>query len=91
MCTYTPDFYLPTYDMWVEAKGKWDGAGRNKTLAILGTSGTISRKNFRILFMYDNWITKKHTQKYSNWCENQAILYTIGINEFLHTLEREGN
>jgi hypothetical protein len=29
-CTYTPDFYLPDFDLWIEVKGAWMGDSRKK-------------------------------------------------------------
>lgn len=75
---YTPDFYLPDYGLWVEAKGKWDSKGRTKTLAILNTSRTITKDNFRMLFQYDNWLTKKHNQTYLDWCDREGIISAVG-------------
>ena len=85
---YTPDFWLPAHKLWVEAKGKWTGAGRTKTLAVLNSENKINLSNFRIVFMYDNWTTKRHKQKYSNWCDTQGILYSVGIDDFISTLEK---
>ena len=75
---YTPDFYLPDYRLWIESKGKWDSKGRTKTLAIITTSGAIRRDNFRMLFQYDNWLTKKHNQTYLDWCEKEGIIAAVG-------------
>tara|TARA_R100000306_G_C4327972_1_gene118707 strand:+ start:36 stop:572 length:537 start_codon:yes stop_codon:yes gene_type:complete len=78
LCTYTPDFYLPDSRIWIEAKGKWDSAGRTKTLAILGTSRAINRENFRMLFMYNNWLTKNKKETYLDWCERHNITAAVG-------------
>jgi len=75
---YTPDFYLPDSGLWVESKGKWDSKGRTKTLAIITTSGAIRRDNFRMLFQYNNWLTKKHNQTYLDWCEREGIIAAVG-------------
>ena len=33
--SYTPDFFLPKSEIWIEAKGKWDSSGRTKILSVL--------------------------------------------------------
>lgn len=32
---YTPDFYLPAFDLYVEIKGRWWGNDRNKMDAVI--------------------------------------------------------
>ena len=76
--SYTPDFWLPVSQLWVEAKGKWDSQGRTKIMAVLNTSGAITLENFRMLFMYNNWITKKHKITYMDWCEKNEIIAAVG-------------
>ena len=78
LAIYTPDFWLPELELWVEAKGRWDGSGRTKILAVLETSEVIHRDNFKMLFMYDNWITKKHKLTYTGWCQKHQILSDVG-------------
>ena len=78
IATYTPDFFLVDYNLWVETKGRWDSAGRTKILAVLDTSGSLTRENFRMLFMYDNWVTKKRKQTYLKWCERHEIVAAVG-------------
>lgn len=34
--TYTPDFYLPKFNCWVEVKGYWRKRAKKKYLAYLG-------------------------------------------------------
>ena len=75
---YTPDFRLNSSGVWVETKGKWDSKGRTKILAVLATSGAITRDNFRMLFMYNNWITKAHKLTYREWCERNNIIAAVG-------------
>ena len=75
---YTPDFRINSSGVWVETKGKWDSKGRTKILAVLDTSGSIDRDNFRMLFMYNNWITKAHKLTYMDWCEKHNIIAAVG-------------
>lgn len=71
---YTPDFWLPDYGFFIEAKGKWTGSNRNMHLAVRRCNPEVK---IRFLFQYDNWLTKKHKSKYSDWCENQGYTYAL--------------
>lgn len=75
MHTYTPDFYLPAYDLYIETKGKFTPRDRTKMVAVISQH---SDKDIRMLFMRDNWITKSHKKKYSTWCESNNIPFAIG-------------
>lgn len=72
--SYTPDFFLEN-GIIVEAKGKFTEQNRKKHKAIKELHPDI---DLRIVFMRDNWVTKKHTIKYSGWCEQHDIDYAIG-------------
>ena len=76
--TYTPDFYLVDFDLWIETKGKWDSSGRTKILSVLASENKLNRENFRMLFMYDNWLTSKKKQRYIDWCVTQDIVAAAG-------------
>lgn len=76
--SYTPDFYLPDYDLWIETKGKWDSAGRTKIMAVLESDNKLTKDNFRMLFMYDNWLTSNKKQRYVSWCTTQGIVAAAG-------------
>jgi len=76
--TYTPDFYLTDYDLWIETKGKWDSAGRTKILSVLESDNKLTKDNFRMLFMYDNWLTSNKKQRYVAWCVSQEIVAAAG-------------
>jgi len=78
LATYTPDFWFPKHGFWVEAKGKWDSAGRTKTLAVLDSDNELNRDNFAMLFMYNNWVTRTHTQRYTDWCDKHEIVCAVG-------------
>lgn len=71
---YTPDFYFPNTDIFVETKGKFDRDNRRKMLAI----NEECDMEVRMVFMRDNWLTRKHGLKYSTWCERYNIEYAIG-------------
>ena len=76
--TFTPDFFLTKSNVWVETKGKWDGKGRTKILSVLESDNELTRKNFRMLFMYDNWLTKKKYRRYTDWCADKSIICAVG-------------
>ena len=72
--SYTPDFFFPETEIYVETKGKFTSEARTKFLEIHQQSGW----DLRIVFMTDNWLTKKHSMRYSRWCELNDIKYAIG-------------
>jgi hypothetical protein len=71
--SYTPDFYFPESNLYVETKGKFDRDNRRKMIAICEESDV----EIRMVFMRDNWLTRKHGLKYSTWCERYNIAYAI--------------
>lgn len=71
---YTPDFMLDN-GIIIEAKGKFTSANRKKHKAIKELHPEL---DIRMVFMRDNWITKNHTIKYSDWCKQEGIEYAIG-------------
>ncbi|MCP5005501.1 MAG: hypothetical protein GY941_16420 [Planctomycetes bacterium] len=71
---YTPDFYFPTTDIFVETKGKFDAPTRTKMKNVCEQSG----RDVRMVFMRDNYLTRKRKMKYSRWCEINNIKYAIG-------------
>ena len=75
---YTPDFFIPMLGLWVETKGKWDSQGRSKIASVLDSENEITHKNFRMLFMYDNWITKNKREKYTDWSNKRNIISGVG-------------
>lgn len=79
LASYTPDFWLPELGIWVEAKGKWDSAGRTKILAVLASDNELTKDNFKMLFMYDNWVTRNKTMRYTGWCDKQFIDSAVGV------------
>jgi len=72
--TYTPDFLLIKTSILVEAKGNLDSKTRTKMLAVKASNPDI---DLRFLFMYDNWITKKHKARYSDWCIRNNFLFAF--------------
>lgn len=72
---YTPDF-LVGKDIYIEFKGKFDGAARKKMLLVKNQN---PRVDFRIVFMQDNKISKKSKTRYSDWAIRHGFKYHIGI------------
>lgn len=82
---YTPDFVIYTSPskqeirLILEVKGRFLGSDRTKILSVLATPrNCITRENFRIVFMYDNWLTNRKKVRYSGWCERNEIMYSVG-------------
>ena len=71
---YTPDFFLLN-GIIIEAKGNWTGRERKLLLAVLEENQDL---DIRMLFMRDNWLTKKHVQRYIHWCTSRGIKWAIG-------------
>jgi hypothetical protein len=78
---YVPDFAIirgldaNVGDFIVEAKGKFTSAMRTKMLGVISANPDY---DIRMVFMRDNWMTKKKLQKYSDWAEKHGIKYAIG-------------
>jgi hypothetical protein len=72
--TYTPDFGLPG-NVFVESKGYFPARDRAKLVAVRSQHPEI---DLRLLFGADNWTTKLHKQRYSEWATKQGFRYAIG-------------
>ena len=70
---YTPDLRIG--DFFVEIKGKFTAENRSKMEDFRRGHPEI---DLRFLFQRDNWITKKHKSKYSDWCKKLDLKYHIG-------------
>lgn len=73
--SYTPDFYLPDQDIYVETKGKFTPGDRKKMQLVKRDNPDI---DLRIVFMSNNKTTKRGTKRYSDWAEYNGFLYAIG-------------
>jgi predicted nuclease of restriction endonuclease-like RecB superfamily len=71
---YWPDFYLPKQGIFVETKGKFSPKDRNKILAVIKNNPGI---DLRLIFMRDNWTTRTHNAKYSDWCKKNNVEYSF--------------
>ena len=71
---YTPDFYLIETDIFVETKGKFDAPTRTKMREVCAQSS----KDIRMVFMRNNWLTRKHKMTYGRWCDLHDIQWAVG-------------
>lgn len=70
---YTPDFFLAN-GIIVETKGRFTALDRDKALAFrAGHSGC----DLRLVFEFDNKLSRRAKQRYSQWCTSQGITYAI--------------
>ncbi|MAJ13219.1 MAG: hypothetical protein CMD09_04370 [Flavobacteriales bacterium] len=72
--TYTPDFYLPNKDLYLEVKGYWDAEDRRKQKAVRKQNPDLDiRMIFQSPFLK---ISKKSKTTYAKFCEKNKILWT---------------
>jgi len=71
---YLPDFLLPN-GIYLEAKGEFTSKNRKKMLAVIKDHPD---KDIRMVFMRDNWLSKKKHSKYSDWCVTHGVKYCVG-------------
>jgi len=70
---YTPDFIIGS--IILEAKGRFISSDRTKMLAAKEANPNL---DIRMLFMRDQWCTKKKRKKYSDWCNDHNIKFAFG-------------
>ncbi len=71
---YTPDFWLPEIWVFIETKGKFTGRDRTKHQAVRKSH---PNERIYILFMRDNYLTKKKKKRYSEWCTFNNIEWAV--------------
>ncbi len=71
---YTPDFYLVKPKIFVETKGRFTVENRAKMKAII----EMTDQDIRMVFMADNYLTRKKGMRYSRWCDLNNIPYAVG-------------
>jgi len=71
--TYTPDFIIGS--IILEAKGRFVSSDRTKMLAAKEANPNL---DIRMLFMRDQWCTKKKRKRYSDWCNDHNIPFAFG-------------
>lgn len=72
--SYTPDFFFPNSEIFVETKGRFTSENRTFMEQIVKQADY----EIRMVFMADNYCTKKKGMRYSRWCELKGIQYAIG-------------
>lgn len=74
--TYTPDFYLPASDIYVEAKGFFSPADRQKMLLVIKDNPTL---DIRMLFLRaSNKLNRSSKTTYGSWCDKHKIKWADG-------------
>jgi len=74
--TYTPDFYLPESDIYVEAKGFFSPADRQKMLLVIKDNPFV---DIRMLFMRASTkLNRSSKTTYGAWCDKHNILWADG-------------
>ena len=70
---YTPDFYLPKQDIYIETNGFFDFADRQKHLLVKEQNPDI---DIRFLFVNaNNKLNKSSKTTYGAWCDKHKILW----------------
>lgn len=73
---YTPDFYLPEQDIYVEAKGFFSPADRQKMLLVIKQNMFC---DIRMLFLRaSNKLNRSSKTTYGSWCDKHGILWADG-------------
>lgn len=70
---YTPDFFLPS-GIIIECKGRFDPADRKKILSFKECHPDV---DLRMVFEFDNKLTRRSKTRYSEWCRKNGIEYAI--------------
>jgi len=74
--TYTPDFYLPNQNIYVEAKGFFSPADRQKMLLVISQNSEL---DIRLLFLRaSNKLNRSSSTTYGSWCDRHGILWADG-------------
>lgn len=74
---YTPDFILDidAKKIYIEMKGKFSGTDRVKMVLVKEAHPEL---DIRMVFMRDNWITKEHKNRYSDWAIQKGFPWAVG-------------
>jgi hypothetical protein len=70
---YTPDFFLSN-GIVIEAKGRFTPDDRRKVLAMREQHPDT---DLRLVFEFDNKLSRKAKQRYSEWCKKNGVPYAI--------------
>ena len=73
--TYTPDFYMPEFDLFVETKGFFNVSDRVKHLLIKEQHPDL---DIRFIFMDAKIrLDKRSKTTYGGWCEKHGFKYAV--------------
>lgn len=89
--TYTPDFVFHQTGIIVEAKGRFTGADRAKTLRV---REAIEAEGWELRFLFmnaSNTITKSSKTTYGEWCDKHEFMWAEGDKIPEHWFERNYN
>lgn len=75
--TYTPDFYLVDYDMFIETKGHFVASDRSKHKLIAEQYPDL---DLRFVFQDSKQrLNKKSKTTYANWCDKNNFQHANGV------------
>ena len=75
--TYTPDFYLPDYDLYIETKGRFTTSDRTKHLCVSDQHPDI---DLRFVFMTPyNRLSRSSKTTYGDWCTKNGFVFSKEI------------
>jgi len=73
---YVPDFYLPDSDIYIEAKGFFSSADRQKMLLVIKDNPML---DIRMLFLRaSNKLNRNSKTTYGSWCDRHKIQWADG-------------
>ena len=72
---YTPDWLITSSGIFVETKGFLSHVDRYKHILIKEQHPEF---DIRLLFMYDNKLTKTSKTRYTDWCEKNGFICAVG-------------
>lgn len=73
---YTPDFYLPEQGIYIEAKGFFSPADRQKMLLVINQNPLL---DIRMVFLRaTNKLNRSSKTTYGTWCDKHGILWADG-------------
>lgn len=71
--SYTPDYFLESGTI-IEVKGKFTAKDRKIAAAMKEQHPNLK---IAMLFSKDNYLTKQHGKRYSDWCNSKGIEWSL--------------
>lgn len=75
--TYTVDIRLPNM-RYVELKGKLAAKDRTRLKALVDAWGAKFARPISLLLQRDNWLTKAHKRRYTDWARSIGLDVAVG-------------